>query len=118
MAIRSRYCAFGDFRAADCVKLCCVANRLGVGQEEEGVDQFIVEIAGYIDDEENYLTFDLRAAAKLVSHKRTIAPRGWTFIFPIHFRNALELYIAERINGVKLHTQCGSFSVITALRKN
>src|SRR5271166_5949348 len=46
-----------------------VANRLGFGQEREGVDRFIVEIAGYIDDEENRLTPELRPSAQLVWNK-------------------------------------------------
>jgi len=107
MTIKSRYNAFGDFRAADYIKLYrldidvmlrdifvrrrtegnglsdhqqplpleyCVlegvgaaASSLRVGQEGEGVDRFIVEIAGYIDDEENLLT--LRRSAKMVWNK-------------------------------------------------
>jgi hypothetical protein len=146
MAIKSRYSAFGDFRAADCVKLywlhidvmlrdifvrqrterkrlirhqqplpleyCVlegvggVANRLRVGQDGEGFDRFIVDIAGYIADEENHLTFDLRPSAKLIWHKTNDgSPRLDIYIPNKLLRRLIELYVTKRIDRVQLHTQ-------------
>jgi len=128
--MKSRYSAFGDFRAADCVKLywlhvdvmlrdifvrqrtewnrlvghqqplpleyCvlegvgAVASSLRVGQEGEGVDRFTVEIAGYIDDEENLLTFDFRPSAKMVWNKTNDSPRLDIYIPKSQLQNYLE----------------------------
>jgi len=83
-----------------------VANRLGVGQEGEGVDRFIVEIAGYIDDGENLLTFDFRPSAKLVWHKTSDrSPRLDIYIPNKLSRRLIELFATKRIDRVKLHTQ-------------
>ena len=83
-----------------------VANRLGVGQEGEGVDRFIVEIAGYIDDGENLLTFDFRPSAKLVWRKTSDrSPRLDIYIPNKLSRRLIELFATKRIDRVKLHTQ-------------
>jgi len=83
-----------------------VANRLSVGQEGEGFDRFIVDIAGYIDDQENCLTFDLRPSAKLVWHKTNDRlPRLDIYIPNKLSRRLIELYVTKRIDRVQLHTQ-------------
>ena len=83
-----------------------VANRLGVGQEGEGVDRFIVEIAGYIDDGENLLTFDFRPSAKLVWRKTSDrSPRLDIYIPNKLSQRLTELFATKRIDRVKLHTQ-------------
>jgi hypothetical protein len=83
-----------------------VANRLRVGQEGEGFDRFIVEIAGYIDDEENRLTFELRSEAKMIWNKTNDhSPRLDIYIPNKLSRPLMELYVTKRIDRVKLHTQ-------------
>jgi hypothetical protein len=83
-----------------------VANTLRVGQEGEGFDRFIVEIGGYIDDEENHLTFDFRPPAKMVWNKTNDhSPRLDIYIPNNLSRRLIELYGTKRIDRVKLHTQ-------------
>jgi hypothetical protein len=92
------YCVLGGVGA--------VANTLRVGQEGEGFDRFIVEIAGYIDDEENHLTFDFRPSAKMVWNKTNDhSPRLDIYIPNNLSRRLIELYGTKRIDRVKLHTQ-------------
>jgi hypothetical protein len=79
---------------------------LRVGQEREGFDQFIVDIAGYIDDEENYLTFDFRPSAKMVwNNGNDHSPRLDIYIPDNLSRCLIELYGTKRIDRVQLHAQ-------------
>jgi len=146
MTIKSRHSAFGDFRAADYIKLywvhvdvtlrdifvrqrternrlsshqqplpldyCvlegvgAVVNSLRVGQQGEGFDRFIVEIAGYIDREENLLTFELRPSAKMVWIKTNYHTSRLDIYIPNNLSHRLiELYVTKRIDRIKLHTQ-------------
>jgi hypothetical protein len=122
-----------------------VANRLD--QEGEGVDHFIVEIAGYVDDEDNRLTFQFRPSVKMVWNKTNDrSPRLDIYIPNNLSRNLVELFVTKRIDKVELLIQtatigkiigsldlftedfalladtnrshCGLLSVTTSLQKN
>ena len=81
-----------------------VANRLRVGQEGEGFDEFIVEIAGYIDDEENHLTFFFRPSARIVWNKANDnSPRLNIYIPNKLLQRLIELYVTKRIDRVQLY---------------
>jgi hypothetical protein len=122
-----------------------VANRLS--QEREAVDYFIVEIVGYVDDEDNRLTFQFRPAAKMVWNKANDhSPRLYIYIPNNLSRHLTELFVTKRIDRVELlmqivtigegignldffpqdfqllaeadRSRCGLLSVTTSLEKN
>jgi hypothetical protein len=87
-----------------------VANGLRIGQDAEGFDRSIVEISGYIHDEENLLTFELRPSAKLVwNQTNDLFPRLVVYIPNKLSQRLIELYVTKRIDRVKLNTQIAVF---------
>ncbi len=83
-----------------------VTNRFRVGQEGESFDRFTFEIAGYIDDEEDLLTFDFRPSTKMIwNNTNDRSPRLDIYIPNNLLQRLVELYVTKRIDGVQLHTQ-------------
>jgi hypothetical protein len=82
-----------------------VVKRLRAGQEEDGFGRFVVEIAGYIDDED-LLTFESRPSAKMVWNKTNDhSPSLNIYIKNNLLRRLIELYVTKRIDRVKLYTK-------------
>jgi len=76
----------------------------------EGVDHFIVEIPGYVDDEENRLTFQFRPSAKMVWNKTNDpSPRLEIYIPNNLSQRLIELYITKRIDRVELLKKIATF---------
>jgi hypothetical protein len=77
-----------------------VSNRLG--QEKEGVEYFIVEISGYVDDEDNRLTFQFRPSAKMVWNKTNEHSQKMDIHIPNSLsRHLIELFVTKRIDKVE-----------------
>jgi hypothetical protein len=82
-----------------------VVNRLRVGQDEEGFDRFVVEIAGYIGDKD-LLTFESRPPAKMVWNKTNDHSPRLDIYIPKHLsRRLIELYVTKRIDRVQFYTK-------------
>lgn len=83
-----------------------VANSLTVGRDGVDFDRFIVDISGFLAEEDFDPIYQLRPTAKMIwNDLNARSPRLDIYIPNTLLRRLIELYVTKRIDKVQLATQ-------------